>query len=98
MSDTSDQSVDCSTHGRTGPAILCRHLCDAGTEGDPAGWVQAAYDRENREPGDLMAWCHACDRAYERFGGWNEDSEPEAAFRVVCSACFEAIGQVHAIP
>lgn len=52
------------------------------------GWVQAAYDPDHREAGDLMAWCLECDAVYESEGDWTETNEPFAAFRVVCEKCF----------
>jgi len=75
------------------PAIACRHLREAGLS-SPAvyvGWVQAEFDPNNREPGDLMAWCNECDKTYESGGGWNEDNEISAGFRVVCEQCFHEL-------
>ncbi len=53
------------------------------------GWVQAEFDPENREPGDLMAWCTDCDKIYNVDGGWNEQND--AHFKVVCELCFLTI-------
>ena len=53
------------------------------------GWVQAEFDPENREPGDLMAWCTDCDKVYEQDGGWHERNDSH--FKVVCELCFLAI-------
>lgn len=53
------------------------------------GWVQAEFDPENREPGDLMAWCNDCDKIYESDGGWNEQNDSH--FKVVCELCFHSI-------
>ncbi|MEZ5593560.1 MAG: hypothetical protein R3F53_23785 [Gammaproteobacteria bacterium] len=53
------------------------------------GWVQAEIDPENREPGNLMAWCNACDKIYEQDGGWDENNDSH--FKVICELCFLAI-------
>ncbi len=79
--------MDCKIHGQTGPAILCDHLAQSGMPPvNRIGWVQAEFDPENREPGDLMAWCINCDRIYEHDGGWNEQNDSH--FTVVCEQCF----------
>ena len=84
-----DQRVKCKAHGANLPAIACQHLREAGTSASVyIGWVQAQFDPSNRQPGDLMAWCNECDSAYEKGGGWNEETESVADFRVVCEQCF----------
>ena len=92
MTAKKDCRVKCGTHGLNLPAIACRHL----REDRPAapnfvGWIQAEFDPENREPGDLMVWCAECDRVNEDAGGWHDASEPRADFRVVCEQCFVAL-------
>jgi hypothetical protein len=85
----SDQRVDCTVHGPNLPAIACQHLCEGGLDASVyIGWVQAQFDPNDRELGDLMAWCGKCDEIYEGEGGWNESSELRAGFRVVCEQCF----------
>jgi hypothetical protein len=84
-----DQRVKCSAHGLNLPAIACHHLREAGSSASVyVGWVQAQFDPNNRQPGDLMAWCNECDKIYENGGGWNEASESSADFRVICKQCF----------
>lgn len=51
--------------------------------------MQAEIDPENREPGDLMAWCAECHEVYEQDGGWNEQNDSH--FKVVCERCFVSI-------
>ena len=51
--------------------------------------MQAEFDSENREPGDLMAWCSECDKTYETDGGWNRQNDSH--FKVVCELCFLSI-------
>lgn len=81
--------VNCKAHGSELPAIACRHLREAGSSASiHVGWVQAEFDPNNRQPGDLMAWCNECQDIYEDGGGWNDASEPFADFRVVCERCF----------
>ena len=82
--------MQCRVHGETGPAILCSHLAEAGASGEKQlGWVQAQYDPQNREPGDLMAWCLSCHKTYEKDGGWNQEND--FVLKVVCQKCFSAI-------
>ena len=82
--------MTCKIHGNTAPAILCCHLADFDLiNGKSLGWVQAEYDPENPQPGDLMAWCSACDEIYEADGGWNDENDSN--FRVVCEVCFDAV-------
>jgi hypothetical protein len=89
-----EQHVLCGIHGAGLPAIACQHLRSAGSVPSVyLGWVQAAFDQAVREPGDLMAWCAECHRVYESAGGWNEDSEVAAGFRVICEACFWALAE-----
>src|SRR5262245_52175120 len=89
MATRDGNRVNCQLHGNQGPAILSQHLIGRNLqELKPKGWVQAQWNPDAREPGDLMAWCAACDVHYELEGEWNETSEPFAAFRVVCESCF----------
>jgi len=84
--------MECEIHGSNEPAILCQHLAHEGMAEDKfTGWLQAAFDPENREPGDLMAWCLNCDKVYEADNGWNEQNDKH--FKVVCELCFLAIQQ-----
>ena len=85
--------MECKTHGHTNPAILCNHVVETGMDKNVRiGWVQAEFDRENREPGDLMAWCNNCDKIYETDGGWNETNDTH--FKVVCDLCFLTIQKI----
>ena len=82
-----EKTINCKVHGQTEPAILCSHLAETDTnQCHRIGWVQAEYDPEHREPGDLMAWCTECDKVYESDGGWNENNDSN--FKVVCELCF----------
>ena len=89
MDTRDDRRTNCAVHGRELPAILCRHLvASKGASQDCIGWVQAEWNPESREPGDLMAWCAECHEHYELEGDWTDTTEPFAAFRVVCEMCF----------
>ena len=55
------------------------------------GWVQAEFNPQQREPGDLMAWCTECQEIYDADNGWNENNDSH--FKVVCEQCFLAINK-----
>lgn len=90
----SDRHVLCPDHGQRVPAIACRHLREAARTPKFVGWVQAASVPDSNEPGNLWAWCDACDEIYEADGDWTEENEVLADFRVVCDECFH---RVHAM-
>ena len=73
---------------------MCSHLAQEG-KSKKLGWVQAEYDINHREPGDLMAWCNECDKTYELDNGWNDDNDYH--FKVVCFHCFEEINEIQSV-
>ena len=79
--------VECDTHGRQDPAFVCQHLAEGGKT-DALGFYQAAIDLENREWGDLNAWCAACEEVLEKEGDWNDRSEAFAQVKMICQRCF----------
>jgi hypothetical protein len=84
--------IECATHGHTEPALICHHLVDNGRT-QALGFYQADIDPDNREWGDLNAWCGQCDAMLESEGEWNDASEAFADIKVVCIECYRAIYQ-----
>jgi hypothetical protein len=85
----SDFGVHCHEHGQRLAAIACEHLREASRDCPKyVGWVQAEWDPDSTDPGNLMAWCAECQRVYDRDGGWTEVNEVLGGFRVICDLCF----------
>ena len=81
--------VDCESHGKSIPAIVCGHLVNNNNQAK--GFI------ENSDfPDDLQAWCNACEDLFnleqeltEKFRAFNNMS-------VVCSKCYHEIKIKHA--
>jgi len=85
MSDQ-ENSIQCSTHGKSSSTFVCQHLF----EGRKLGF-NLGYDPE--QPNDLWpdAWCNQCEEAFQKEGEWNEQSEKIASIKCVCTRCYENI-------
>lgn len=89
----SDKKIECGNHGFQEAAFVCMHLLRNGKE-KPVGFYQAEVDPNNREWGDLNAWCKECEDVLEREGEWNDESEAFANIHLVCGECFEEMKKI----
>jgi len=82
---TSAKQVECSTHGSGSEAFLCRHLVES-----------SGLDFHRDEPNDEYlypdAWCHDCEMALRRVGGWDKvDWLNAPPIALVCGHCYDII-------
>ncbi|WP_245589263.1 DUF6882 domain-containing protein [Chitinimonas koreensis] len=82
--DTDDENdtVNCSTHGSSQMAFVCRHLA----ENPVQRWHCRCPEEANPWPD---AWCDECNVAFEREGEWNENNEGVADIKLLCSGCYD---------
>ncbi len=80
------QRVECEEHGGGAPTHVCQHLAT----GQGLGFH---YGNDLEKPDVLFpdAWCDECDAAYQRAGGWTEESEKVTGIKVLCSACYQRV-------
>lgn len=78
--------MECSCHGRQKPAFICQHLL----HGDLLGFFQPDEPPTTDEPWQ-QAWCEAREAVRMLAGGWNEESEPFAAVKLICDGCFQVV-------
>ncbi|MEZ6186000.1 MAG: hypothetical protein R3F62_13445 [Planctomycetota bacterium] len=89
MTDEPDEplQVACERHGRGVAAVVCGHLLGAGP---PRGLVV-----NSDEPGDLQAWCDACEARFQEEGGLTEAFQAFHRMSLVCEACYAEIAARH---
>jgi hypothetical protein len=80
--------VDCAEHGRAPACVVCTHLVRAREQ--LVGFVE-----NSSEPGDLQAWCGACERLFEQEGDMTDAFREFNDMRLVCSVCYTIIKQRH---
>jgi hypothetical protein len=85
MNDSNEQ-IECSTHGTSEAAFVCKHLVAGGKRG-----FNMAYAPENPDGLYPDAWCDECDKVLAAEGEWNEKSQAFADIRFICGQCYEAI-------
>jgi hypothetical protein len=73
----------CDAHGRTPACFICTHLADGTGKGFFHGFDLAAL-----RPG---AWCGVCEKAWQKAGGWTDESEAVAQIKVRCAGCYDDI-------
>ena len=79
--------IDCSLHGQTRPAFVCRHL----VRGDGLGFFSPNRSLiSDDESDELQSWCADCERVRQEQGEWNDVSEGYAGITMICDNCFEA--------
>ncbi len=81
MSDP-ERKIECPTHGEAYATFVCRHLVDNPQQ----RWFCDAPSRDNRWPD---AWCHDCDRAFQKHGEWNDRNESVLGVQLICHRCYE---------
>jgi hypothetical protein len=81
MSADQTTKVKCDTHGSRTPAVVCRHMINAGNE--VVGFVE-----NNSDPDDLQAWCDQCEAFFVREGELTEAFRTFNDFAVVCDFCY----------
>lgn len=90
-SDEDSTTIDCDIHGTSLGAVVCRHhLHPTDTA---LGFVENCSD-----PGDLQAWCDACEEVFVREGEMTDAFLQFNDFAVVCIACYARIKKLHSAP
>ena len=74
--------IQCGGHGEAYATVVCEHLLN-----EPAQEWFGAYPEEDYPWPD--AWCAKCDAIFLREGEWNERTEVDAPFKIICSSCYE---------
>ena len=78
--------MECPTHGKGRPAIICRHLQHGRDRG-----FNVPDEPDEELPWLQTAWCNACDAVLLQEGCWNDRSEDYAKILFVCEGCFRTI-------
>ena len=88
MSDelSEDSFMECPTHGRQRPTVICQHL----QHGVGCGF-QVPNQPDFEMPWLQMAWCDECDAVLQEEGEWNDRSEGFAGIMFVCEGCFNVV-------
>lgn len=81
--------ISCPRHGRGRCAVVCTHQLETKTH--PVGFV------DNSAPGDLQAWCHACEKLFLAEGGMTDAFLAFNHARVVCISCFDHVRERHTV-
>src|SRR4051812_30484404 len=72
----------CDQHGKSRPAFVCAHLA-----AEPGQIWHCAFPTASDPWPDAL--CQACQDAYQREGGWNENNDAETPIKAVCNCCYE---------
>jgi hypothetical protein len=74
--------IDCEDHGKQKAAEVCQHIVASRDDGQVRGFVA------DRDGGQLVAYCDACDAAIEKAGGeWTTAVEAQADMQLMCETC-----------
>ncbi|HWA95493.1 MAG TPA: DUF2199 domain-containing protein [Terracidiphilus sp.] len=76
------ETVQCSTHGESQKAFVCKHLVG---ENFGLGFNRNDPNDDNPFPD---AWCDACEGCRMEYGGWTEESEKHIGISLICSNCY----------
>ena len=81
------QFVECTEHGKSKPAYVCKHLIQTLQDRIPRGVIWLRDD-----DGCVNSYCDACNERLRRAGGeWNDELEAEAAINLICEGCFRRV-------
>lgn len=83
MSDERQLQVRCGTHGIRVPAVVCRHIVNAGES-------RVGFVENSTHPDDLQAWCNECEHLFLREGALTPAFREFNGMRVVCDFCYAA--------
>ena len=80
------KQVECSSHGKQGIGLVCKHIAFAIDEGRRVGFFWGD-DVDTARPD---AWCSECDKALVALNGassaqWFKDAE----FKIFCACCWD---------
>ena len=82
--------IDCDEHGKGVAAVVCGHLLL--NNGTPLGIVENCT-----EPGDLQAWCYACEYVFEQEEDLTEAFKKFNNMKLVCEECYSQIKKRHLV-
>jgi hypothetical protein len=87
-SNDTPMTVHCDIHGDDVAAVVCRHHVE--TSDHVVGFVENSDD-----PGDLQAWCDACEELFIREGDKTKRFVRFNNFAIVCVRCYAQLKARH---
>ena len=88
---STNQKVQCCTHGEMDYALVCTHLANQADNAGSVTYYVADDDSDPDRSSVENVWCGSCDEVLIREGDWNDVSEAHADIKVICIACLEQI-------
>lgn len=81
-------NVECEKHGQGIAATVCCHLIR--NNGPRLGFIE-----NSSEPGDLQAWCYACEHVFLQEEDKTNRFLQFCDFSLVCEECYKSIKAAH---
>ncbi len=88
MSSSNNSSIKCGAHGMVNSAVICCHLRHKTDR--VLGFVE-----NSSTPGDLQAWCGACEEFFLKEGEMTPAFSEFNNFGLVCEFCYANIKRQH---
>lgn len=86
--NSQENQIECGKHGCSDAATVCCHLIK--NNGAPLGFIE-----NSNEPGDLQAWCYACEHVFLIENEMTDRFRKFCDFAVVCESCYADIREHH---